>query len=412
MIGELGSIKPRGSEVRSAQTTQNTGAGGNFAQVLSEIFDATPQLPNMHGPSDSARMNAIAELVGTSAGAPTATPVGTPTVTPAVTPAVTPTGTYTGAPTGMPAGMSGAVNIPDISGMINIPGSVGISNMPFIPGMTGMPGMNGADPLMQGLMTPGLYEMQNGMLAVANQGEMSGEHLIVFMMMMMMQSAGSGGGMSDMGPIMQMLASMLTNLTEQPSNNATPAELVNNAMMMPILGGNDMGVRGMVQAALSKVGYHERNRDGSIGSGNFTKFGAWFGMDGQPWCAMFVSWAADQAGILDSVVPGHAWTPSGVAAYRERGLFEDSGNGYLPREGDAIYFFNPAQGRVAHVGIVVAFDPVTQRVYTVEGNTNNQVAIRHYDLNNPRIHGFGRNGGISFGIPPHNSTTGVGVPTT
>jgi len=303
-----------------------------------------------------------------------------------------------------------------MSGANVFPGALGISGMTGMPGMMGMSGVsgsgiNGMNPtMMNTLMAPGLYEMQNGMLATASQGEMSGEHLMVFMMAMMMQTVGSGngGGMgSDLAPIMQVFATMLSNLDSRSNNAVNPNNLVLSANVdMPRFGGEDSGVRRMVETALSKVGYHERNRDGSVGRGNFTKFGAWFGMNGQPWCAMFVSWAADQAGILNTVVPRHAWTPSGVAAYREKGMFEERGNGYLPREGDAIYFFSGAKGRVSHVGIVVAFDPVSQRVYTVEGNTNDQVAIRHYELNNTRIYGFGRNGGTGFGVPPRNSTSG------
>ena len=30
---------------------------------------------------------------------------------------------------------------------------------------------------------------------------------------------------------------------------------------------------------------------------NRTKYGAWYGLDGQPWCMMFVQWVFDQAGV-------------------------------------------------------------------------------------------------------------------
>jgi len=167
----------------------------------------------------------------------------------------------------------------------------------------------------------------------------------------------------------------------------------------------------MVDIALSKVGTQERNRDGSIGNGNYTEFGAWYGMDGQPWCAMFVSWAADKAGLLNSVVPRHASTSQGVAAYKAKDMYSPRSSGYIPKEGDAIYFQNPSTGRMQHVGIVVAYDPATKRVYTVEGNTSNAVRIRHYDINNTRIHGYGRNGGTSYGRIPGSSTSGSGANT-
>jgi len=219
---------------------------------------------------------------------------------------------------------------------------------------------------------------------------------------------------------MQMMVQMLSQFTQQDNEstgqqNTMSSQSVHldnslrnrqNIMLSP--GETDPGIRRMVDIALNQVGTQERNADGTIGRGNFTKYGAWYGMDGQPWCAMFVSWAANEAGILNDVVPRHASTSRGVAAYMERGLYAPKGMGYTPREGDAIYFTNSA-GRIGHVGIVVAFDPATQRVYTVEGNTDNAVRIRHYDLNHPRIHGYGINGGTGLGRVPWNSTSGTGA---
>jgi len=113
---------------------------------------------------------------------------------------------------------------------------------------------------------------------------------------------------------------------------------------------------------------------------------------------------ANEAGLLGDVVPRHASTTVGANAYMDRGLYERNGRGYQPREGDTIFFANPSTGRFNHVGLVVAFDQQNNRVYTVEGNTGNMVRIRNFDLNDPRIHGFGRNGGTGFGIIPANSS--------
>jgi hypothetical protein len=260
-----------------------------------------------------------------------------------------------------------------------------------------MSGLGGPGAMFGAQMPSATAGMENAIIASAEAGEMSGEHLLLFMLIMMMQSSDAG---SEFAPIMQMMAQMLSQ--SQPREGAAAQ---NN--MLGRLDTNP-GIRKMVDTALSQVGYRERNKDGSVGNGNFTQFGAWYGMDGQPWCAMFVSWSADQAGILNNVVPKHASTNMGVAAYREKGLYAEHGSGYTPREGDAIYFTNSA-GRIGHVGIVVAYDPRTQRIYTVEGNTDNAVRIRHYDMDNPRIHGFGRNGGTSFGRIPKTSTTGNGA---
>jgi len=275
--------------------------------------------------------------------------------------------------------------------------------MGMMGGIGGLGGLSGPGAMM-GMMPSISPGMENTLLSAAGTGDMSGAQLMLFMMIMMMQS-GDGGG-NDMLPIMQMLAGLLS----QTSRDATAGVQNNMLMIEDMSNGPQSDIRRMVDAALEHVGYREKNRDGSVGSGNMTKFGAWYGMDGQPWCAMFVSWAADQAGILNNVVPRHASTSMGVKAYQDKGLYAHRSSGYMPKEGDAIYF-QSSDGRIQHVGIVVGVDVQNNKVYTVEGNTDNAVRIRNYDLNNARIHGYGKNGGTGFGRIPGNSTEGTGANT-
>jgi len=265
--------------------------------------------------------------------------------------------------------------------------------------MYGLEGFGGIDAMLGGYMPSATAGLENTLIAAANAGELSGEHLMLFMLLMMMQTGDSG---NDLAPIMQMLSQMLS----QPDTGKSVRQ---DNFLSSIE--SEPGIRRMVDMALSQVGTQERNKDGTIGSGNYTKYGAWYGMDGQPWCAMFVSWSADQAGILNTVVPRHASSTLGANAYKAKGLYQPRNSGYVPREGDAIYFSDPSTGGMRHVGIVVAYDPASQKVYTVEGNTSNAVRIRHYDLNNPRIDGYGRNGGTSYGKIPVNSTSGTGANT-
>jgi len=271
----------------------------------------------------------------------------------------------------------------------------------------GMGGFGGINALTGSFMPSITSGMENTLISSAESGQMSGAQLMLFMMIMMMQSSDNSG---DMMPIMQMMVGMLSKYSGDVATGRP------NNMIMPIQQQQQQeepsgDIKRMVDIALEQVGYRERNADGSFGNGNRTKFGAWYGMDGQPWCAMFVSWAADQAGIINDVVPKHASTNAGANAYRERGLYAPQDSGYIPREGDAIYFYSQSKGRIGHVGIVVAYDPETRRVYTVEGNTDNAVRIRHYDIDNPRIDGYGRNGGTSFGTVPNTSSSGTGANT-
>lgn len=84
------------------------------------------------------------------------------------------------------------------------------------------------------------------------------------------------------------------------------------------------------------------------------------------YCAMFVSWCADRAGLLGGVIPLHAYTPSGADWFRARGRFTAGVSGI--QRGDIWYSSCSNLGRISHVGIVEhvrtdgSFD-------TIEGNT-------------------------------------------
>lgn len=95
------------------------------------------------------------------------------------------------------------------------------------------------------------------------------------------------------------------------------------------------------------------------GSRGTNKYGRWYDQkygggkgiysNGQ-FCAMGLSWAAEKAGIPTSVLPPHAYTPSGVAWFRSRGRFTAGMKGI--RRGDYWYSSCAGLGRVSHVGIV------------------------------------------------------------
>ena len=115
-------------------------------------------------------------------------------------------------------------------------------------------------------------------------------------------------------------------------------------------------------------GYHEDNEN------NITPYGQWYGLNGNAWCAMFVSWCAHYAGITDTLVPKYSWCPSGVSWYKSKGRYHVSGNGYVPKIGDIIFFYNAQAGRVSHTGIVI--DGTTTHVSTIEGNSSDGVDIK------------------------------------
>lgn len=103
------------------------------------------------------------------------------------------------------------------------------------------------------------------------------------------------------------------------------------------------------------------------------------GTVGQPWCAAFVSWAAQQAGIplLDngmgsaSVESFYQWANEPAV-----NLWEPRASVSKPQPGDLVLFSSRYDGTYAHIGIVVnSGPPFSPTFYTVEGNSDNAVEI-------------------------------------
>ena len=111
----------------------------------------------------------------------------------------------------------------------------------------------------------------------------------------------------------------------------------------------------MLAKAAGEVGYKE-------GSGNDTKYGSWYGMNGQPWCMMFISWCAAEAGIAAATIPKLAYVPYCAEHFRKQGRYHKKA-GYTPGVGDIVFY-----GANDHVGIVEKV--AGNRLTTIEGNTS------------------------------------------
>ena len=159
-------------------------------------------------------------------------------------------------------------------------------------------------------------------------------------------------------------------------------------------------IEDLIGVAATQVGYREGNSSSQLagtvaGSENYTKYGQWYGINPGAWCAMFVSWCANQAGISTSVIPKHASCDVGMNWFKNQGRWGWSkywGNYqgktvYTPVRGDIIYFGNGNLSDSTHVGIVYKVD--STYVYTIEGNTSNKCAYKQYSLGNDYIYGYG-----------------------
>lgn len=94
---------------------------------------------------------------------------------------------------------------------------------------------------------------------------------------------------------------------------------------------------------------------------NRTKYGTWYGLDGQPWCMMFVQWVFDQAGVPLPVKTASCGTFMRAAQASGRWVTSN----YQP--GDVVIYDFPGGGATDHCGLVVT--PLTTGVRTIEGNT-------------------------------------------
>lgn len=121
---------------------------------------------------------------------------------------------------------------------------------------------------------------------------------------------------------------------------------------------------------------------------NITKYGEWYGLNGQPWCHMFVSWCANKAKISTSIIPKTASCDTGMNTFKNWGRFKYSkanGGSYTPKIGDIIYFGTKSDS--THVGIISMVSG--SNITTIEGNANNQVRKKTYTLTNSSIVGYG-----------------------
>jgi hypothetical protein len=113
--------------------------------------------------------------------------------------------------------------------------------------------------------------------------------------------------------------------------------------------------------AASQVGYVEGG--GSTGrNGNITRYGAWYGLNGEPYCDMGLSWVGAQVGE-SAAVGKFAYCPAHALWFQRRGQW-----GHTPRVG-AFVFYTFGSSIPIHVGVVEKVLP-GNRIQTIEFNTS------------------------------------------
>lgn len=133
-----------------------------------------------------------------------------------------------------------------------------------------------------------------------------------------------------------------------------------------------MSLSKVIELARGELG----NTEEPAGS-NLTKYGFWYGVNGVPWCVIFLCWLFNQAGERMAFFGGGKTASCGTLLrwYREQGLT-------VPVEqvqtGDIVLLNFHGEAEPEHCGLVVEVEDVvfrdgtydrSKRIKTVEGNT-------------------------------------------
>lgn len=132
----------------------------------------------------------------------------------------------------------------------------------------------------------------------------------------------------------------------------------------------------LLAVALAEEGYTEWT------GSNDTKYGEWNNCNYEEWCATFVSWCLNNAGVPKDICNRSIAVRIFEGNFRDKGQFKLKEE-YKPQPADLIIF---SSAGASHIGIVVYSDDTT--VYTIEGNTGNMVAQRAYPLDYEQITGY------------------------
>ena len=119
----------------------------------------------------------------------------------------------------------------------------------------------------------------------------------------------------------------------------------------------------IVNIARAEIGQTESPRNS-----NKTKYGKWFGYDGQPWCGMFVSWCYAQAGQPLGKIgfsKGFAGCQTAVKYFKTQKKITKS-----PIPGDIVFFDWNKDNRYDHTGIFVRWIEPNRTFESIEGNTS------------------------------------------
>lgn len=143
------------------------------------------------------------------------------------------------------------------------------------------------------------------------------------------------------------------------------------------------------------AGQYDSRGEIKNGDGTYNYFSEWY-INGYkdhpgwnqytPWCACFLSWAADQQKTsINGAPPRFAKVDDVMNAFQTQKKWRDSGTEPIP--GDYVFFDWNGGSDPDHVGAVLCVKD--GYLYTIEGNSGGKVAVQRYSLGDSRIVGYG-----------------------
>lgn len=190
-------------------------------------------------------------------------------------------------------------------------------------------------------------------------------------------------------------------LKEKIEVSAKTLLLSTKALLVSIAGGGTIAVVVIVICCfLGSIVYFSNGEDfkdykpvivavaeDEVGNEGGEKFWKWYGFEERvEWCAIFVSWCAEQCGYLDAdIMPKFSAVDDGAEWFKEKKQW--ASNDYIPKAGDVVFFDWESDGLLDHVGIVE--ECRNGIIHTIEGNSGNLCKRLKYELNSNMIYGYG-----------------------
>jgi len=122
-----------------------------------------------------------------------------------------------------------------------------------------------------------------------------------------------------------------------------------------------MSMQSVIETARADLGYSE-----FPANSNMTKYGEWYGINGQPWCVMALAFWFDKAGERMAFFGGGKTASCGTLLrwYREQGLTVPV---WQVQKGDIVLLNFSRTQNPEHCGLVIERND--ESVVTIEGNT-------------------------------------------